>query len=188
MTIRINLAKWFPERPYFNDSDFGQALEAYHNKRAQCWKELEQYDALLMVGGGSSLLDMVNNQRLHDVILGFDHDDGAVYFNVLANGLPYLTGAEWLKGSHSMSAYHSTELCYLSAIYLNLLITKNPMAFYFKPKPRSFKDDILPPGSIRLEQMWIDDQPYSNFDASALTVKLPASKQPMHVKVRIVPA
>jgi mannose/cellobiose epimerase-like protein (N-acyl-D-glucosamine 2-epimerase family) len=123
-----------------------------------------------------------------------DHDDGAVYFNVLANGLPYLTGTERLKGSHSMSAYHSTELCYLSAIYLNLLNTKNPMTFYFKPKPGSFKDDILrvqpdilPPGSIRLEQVWIDDQPYSNFDASALTVKLPASKQPVRVKVRIVP-
>src|SRR6195256_3236877 len=42
-----------------------------------------------------------------------DHDDGAVYFNVLANGMPYLLGTERFKGSHSMSGYHSTELCYL---------------------------------------------------------------------------
>ena len=50
-----------------------------------------------------------------------DHDAGAVYFNVLASGIPYLLGTERLKGSHSMSAYHNTELCYLAAVYTNLL-------------------------------------------------------------------
>lgn len=67
----VNLSAWFPERPYFNDPNFGHELEAYHNKRDQCWKELEEYDALLMVGGSGPMIDMVNNQRLHDVILGF---------------------------------------------------------------------------------------------------------------------
>ena len=57
-----------------------------------------------------------------------------MYFNVLANGLPYLLGNERFKGSHSMSGYHSTELCYLAAVYTNLLITKQPMDFYFKPQ------------------------------------------------------
>jgi len=38
-------------------------------KRAERWEELKQYDALLMVGGSGPLIDMVNNQRLHDVIL-----------------------------------------------------------------------------------------------------------------------
>ncbi len=32
---------------------------------------MEKYDALLLVGGSGPILDMVNNQRLHDVILGF---------------------------------------------------------------------------------------------------------------------
>jgi putative intracellular protease/amidase len=67
----INLAAWFPERPYFNDPNFGHALEAYYNERDARWRELAQYDALLMVGGSGPLIDMVNNQRLHDVILGF---------------------------------------------------------------------------------------------------------------------
>jgi len=67
-----------------------------------------------------------------------------VYFNVLANGVPYLLGTERLKGSHSMSCYHSTELCYLAAVYTNLLITRQPMTFYFKPKPGGWKDNILP--------------------------------------------
>ncbi len=123
-----------------------------------------------------------------------DHDDGAVYFNTLANGLPYLLGNERLKGSHSMSGYHSTELCYLAAVYQNLLISKRPMDFYFKPYPKSFKDgilhvepDILPPGSIRIESVEVDGKPYTDFDAAALTVKLPETEQRVKIKVRIAP-
>ena len=52
-----------------------------------------------------------------------DHDSGAVYFNVLNNGIPFLLGTERQKGSHSMSGYHSFELCYLAATYTNLLVT-----------------------------------------------------------------
>ncbi len=123
-----------------------------------------------------------------------DHDDGAIYFNVLSNGLPYLMGTERYKGSHSMSGYHSTELCYLASVYTNLLITKQPMDFYFKPMPGAFKDntlrvspDILPAGSIKIGQCWIDDEPYANFDAQALTVKLPDTQHQVRVKVQIVP-
>jgi putative intracellular protease/amidase len=67
----INLRRWFPERPFFSSAHFAHGLEEYYNKRDECWKELDEYDALLMVGGSGPLIDMVNNQRLHDVILGF---------------------------------------------------------------------------------------------------------------------
>ncbi len=67
----INLSAWFPERPYFNRPNFGHALEAYYNDRDKCWEDLKQYDALLLPGGSGPMIDMVNNQRLHDVILGF---------------------------------------------------------------------------------------------------------------------
>jgi putative intracellular protease/amidase len=67
----INLSGWFPERPYFNHANFGHDLEKYYNKRDECWKQLEGYDALLLPGGSGPMVDMVNNQRLHDVILGF---------------------------------------------------------------------------------------------------------------------
>jgi putative intracellular protease/amidase len=67
----INLSEWFPAMPYFNSPSFGHELEAYYNKRAECWKELEKYDALLLPGGSGPMVDMVNNERLHDVILGF---------------------------------------------------------------------------------------------------------------------
>lgn len=66
-----DLSQWFPERPYFNSANFGHALEAYYAARDRCWEELRAYDALLLPGGSGPLIDMVNNQRLHDVILGF---------------------------------------------------------------------------------------------------------------------
>lgn len=124
-----------------------------------------------------------------------DQDNGGVYFNVLANGIPYLLGTERLKGSHSMSLYHSVELCYLSAVYSNLLINRVPMDFHFKPKPGGFKEnilrvspDILPPGSIRLEAVWIDGQPYNDFDPDTLIVKLPPSDKDLRVRVRVAPS
>jgi putative intracellular protease/amidase len=67
----VNLSKWFPERPFFNSANFGHGLEAYYSARDKCWEELKAYDALLLVGGSGPIVDMVNNQRLHDVILGF---------------------------------------------------------------------------------------------------------------------
>ncbi|HEV8603553.1 MAG TPA: AGE family epimerase/isomerase [Gaiellaceae bacterium] len=122
-----------------------------------------------------------------------DHDAGGVYFNVLANGLPYLLGTERFKGSHSMSGYHAFELCYLAAVYTNLLVMSQPLDLYFKPKADGFKDgmlrvapDLLPPGSVRLEAVWVDDRRYDRFDPEALTVTLPPGEE-VRVRVRLVP-
>lgn len=71
----LSLEEWFPERPYFNDPEFGHELERYYSRRAECWAQLAQYDALLIPGGSGAMVDIANNQRLHDVILGFrEHD------------------------------------------------------------------------------------------------------------------
>ena len=124
-----------------------------------------------------------------------DNESGGVYFNVLANGQPYVLGTERGKGSHSMSGYHSFELCYLAATYTNLLIRKEPMDFFFQPKPGALKDnllrvapDILPAGSVRLNEVWINEHSYSQFDPEALTVTLPTDQPQLKVRVRIVPA
>ena len=123
-----------------------------------------------------------------------DHDDGGVYFNTLGNGLPYLMGTERFKGSHSMSAYHSMELCYLAAVYTNLLIAKEPMYLHFKPYPGAFPGnelrvapDLLPSGSIAIETCEVDGQPYRHFNASALSVTLPDTRERVRVRVKITP-
>lgn len=69
---RIALTDWMPIRPYLNQgAKYLETLEKYYTEREQAWKRLDNYDALLMVGGGGAVVDMANNNRLHDVILGF---------------------------------------------------------------------------------------------------------------------
>ena len=125
----------------------------------------------------------------------FDYEEGSVYFNVLATGIPYLLGTERQKGSHSMAGYHSFELAYLATVYTNLLITKEPMDLYFSPIPGALPDnilrvspDILPPGSIRIGEVEVDGEPYADFDAEALTVRVPDGKKRVKIKVRILPS
>jgi putative intracellular protease/amidase len=67
-----SLAAWFPERPFFHAPEFLRAFEAYFEdvKKAQ-EQATASYDALLLVGGSGPIVDMVNNQRVHDLILGF---------------------------------------------------------------------------------------------------------------------
>ncbi|MEG4580084.1 AGE family epimerase/isomerase [Microcoleus sp. MON1_C5] len=168
----------------------------WHDRKAW-WQQEQAILAYLILNGLTQNPEYLRHAREAAAFYSaffLDHDDGAVYFNTLANGLPYLLGNERFKGYHSMSGYHSTELCYLSAVYTNLLITKQAMDFYFKPMPGGFKDnilrvspDILPPGSIKIGACEIDGQPYSNFDADNLTVQLPDTKERVKVKVQIVP-
>lgn len=169
---------------------------AFHDRKA--WWQQEQgilaYMILNGVLGDEEYLRIARESQAFYNSFFLDHDDGGVYFNVLANGIPYLMGTERFKGSHSMSFYHSSELCYLAAVYNNLLIHKRPMDFYFKPYPGGFKrnilrvsPDILPEGSVRISACWINDEPYSNYDADQLTVKLPDVKEQVRVKVTIEP-
>jgi hypothetical protein len=93
-----------------------------------------------------------------------------------------------------MACYHSIELCYLSAVYINLLHTKQPLDLYFKPLPHGFANDllrvepdILPAGSVRISEVWVDGNPWKNFDAEKLTVQLPNVNYRPKIKVRLVP-
>jgi mannose/cellobiose epimerase-like protein (N-acyl-D-glucosamine 2-epimerase family) len=169
---------------------------AFHDRKAWWQQEQGILAYLIMHGvlGDPEYLRLARESAAFYNAFFLDHDGGAVYFNVLANGIPYLVGTERLKGSHSMSGYHSTELCYLAATYTNLLITKQPLELYFKPYPDGFRrnilrvsPDILPPGSIHLTEVWANGEKYSQFDADNLTVRIPDSKEAVPIKVRIEP-
>ena len=170
----------------------------WHDRKA--WWQQEQAILAYLILAGS--LEKPEYRRLARESAAFynawflDVEDGGVYFNVLANGLPYLTdGNERSKGSHSMSGYHSFELAYLAMVYTNLLITKQPVDLYFKPKPGGFQDDILrvapdilTPGSVRIDEVWIDEQKHFDFDPENLTVKLPSTEDELKIRVRLLPA
>ena len=170
---------------------------AWHDRKA--WWQQEQgilaYQILYGILKEQEYLKLARESAAFYNSFFLDHDDGAVYFNVLNNGIPFLLGTERLKGSHSMACYHSIELCYLSQVYINLLHTKQPLDLYFKPLANHgfsgdtlrVEPDILPPGSVRIEQAWIDGNPWNKFDAEKLTVELPNLNYRPKIKVRLVP-
>jgi len=170
---------------------------AFHDRKA--WWQQEQailaYLILAGVLGGDVYRRHAREASSFYNAFFLDHDDGAVYFNVLASGVPFLTGTERFKGSHSMSGYHSFELCYLAQVYTNLLITGQPLDLHFKPLPGAFPDnllrvapDIFPPGRVRLSEVWVEGEPHTAFDSEALVVHLPQSKDSLRVKVRLEPS
>lgn len=169
---------------------------AWHDRKA--WWQQEQAILAYLILDGTFGDDVYRKYARESAAFYnawfLDTDVGGVYFNVLANGLPFALGTERGKGSHSMSGYHSFELAYLATVYTNLLVTRQPMSLWFKPKQGGFKDgilrvspDILPPGSVRIDSVTIDGVPYDDFDAAGLFVRLPADHGNAKVHVRIVP-
>lgn len=77
----VNLSKWFPERPYWSGADDNGEVnnrelvlrmwENYYKARSSAQEEANGYDALVLVGGSGSMVDMVNNYRVQDLVLGF---------------------------------------------------------------------------------------------------------------------
>ncbi|MFF7408919.1 type 1 glutamine amidotransferase domain-containing protein [Streptomyces lydicus] len=67
----LSLAGWIPERPYTSAPDHLRKLEDYHRALEQVESRLEQYDALLIVGGSGPIVDLANNERVHDLVLAF---------------------------------------------------------------------------------------------------------------------
>jgi mannose/cellobiose epimerase-like protein (N-acyl-D-glucosamine 2-epimerase family)/anti-anti-sigma regulatory factor len=167
---------------------------AWHNRKAW-WQQEQGILAYLILRGVLGDEEYLTLARLSSAFYNawfLDHDSGAVYFNVLADGMPYLLGNERLKGSHSMGGYHATELAFLATVYTNLLITNEPLELHFQPQPGARRalcaaPDILPPGSVRIESVEVDGQPHTDFDAAALIVNLPAADRSLQVMVRLAP-
>jgi putative intracellular protease/amidase len=68
----LNLSAMFPERPYYCVDNFLRQLETYYEARRLAQEDaVEKYDAVMLVGGSGPIVDMVNNQRVHDLVLGF---------------------------------------------------------------------------------------------------------------------
>jgi putative intracellular protease/amidase len=67
-----SLSDWFPLRPYPSSATYLREMEAYHRKvDALVANDLPKYDALVIVGGSGAMVDLANNSRLHDLVMGF---------------------------------------------------------------------------------------------------------------------
>jgi putative intracellular protease/amidase len=67
-----SLKNWFPQRAYPSSPTYLRDMEAYHQRvDAIVAEELPKYAAMVIVGGSGALVDLANNSRLHDLVLGF---------------------------------------------------------------------------------------------------------------------
>ncbi|WP_405474986.1 AGE family epimerase/isomerase [Streptomyces sp. NBC_00009] len=175
----------------------GRHAFVWHDRKTW-WQQEQAILAYLILAGTLHNDEFLQHARESSAFYNsffLDHDEGGVFFTVLAQGLPYLVGNERLKGSHAMAMYHKAELCFLAETYTQLLINKEPLNLHFNPQAGSsfpggllrVAPDILPPGRICLDRVLIDGAPYSDFDASAMTVKLPDTDQPLRVQATLRP-
>ncbi len=67
----INLMEWLPEKPYRSSATYLRDIEAYNNALDDLESEFDDYAALLIVGGSGPIVDLANNQRVHDIIMSF---------------------------------------------------------------------------------------------------------------------
>lgn len=83
---RRNMSEVVPERPYFSTPNFLREFEKYYSDLKIAQEELtSEYAGLLLVGGSGPIIDIVNNQRVHDIILAFYKKDmpiGAICYGV----------------------------------------------------------------------------------------------------------
>lgn len=122
-----------------------------------------------------------------------DHDDGDVFFDVQADGTPYVIGDRADKGSHSKSGYHNMELAYFAHLYSNLLVKKRPVVLHFAPgleaggKTFNVQPISLPPGRVGIVAATLGGVAMKDFDAKAMTVNLPKWQKPELLTVTLAP-
>jgi putative intracellular protease/amidase len=67
----VSLADWLPERPYLSDPDYLRTLEDYYRQLDRIEPEVARFDSMLIVGGSGPIVDLANNERVHNLILFF---------------------------------------------------------------------------------------------------------------------
>jgi putative intracellular protease/amidase len=107
----MNLSELMPERPYHSEDNFLRKEEAYYKERdAKAQEFLDTYDAVLIVGGSGPIVDLVNNQRVHDLILGFYDADKLI--GAECYGVTCLAFARsWEDRKSIISGKHVTGHC-----------------------------------------------------------------------------
>lgn len=68
----MSLRSLVPERPYRSEQDWLRKQEAYFRTLEKVADQVrDRWDAIMIVGGSGAILDLVNNQRVHDLVLAF---------------------------------------------------------------------------------------------------------------------
>ncbi|MCX4554504.1 type 1 glutamine amidotransferase domain-containing protein [Streptomyces sp. NBC_01500] len=106
----IDIRSWIPERPYTADDDYLRKLEAYHRAVDAVAQELDDYDALLIVGGSGPVVDLANNERVHQIILSFLRADKPIAAECYGVA-PLAFAREWEDRKSIIWGKHVTGHC-----------------------------------------------------------------------------
>ncbi|GHJ09834.1 hypothetical protein TPA0907_42010 [Micromonospora humidisoli] len=102
----LSIADLIPERPYLSSLNPLRRLEEYYRELSASVGDLvASFDALVLVGGSGPIVDMANNERLHEVVLGFVAADKPILaecygVTVLAFARDLETRASIIAGKH----------------------------------------------------------------------------------------
>ena len=98
-----SLKQWMPQRAYPSSATYLRDMEAYHCKiDALVANDLPKYDAMVIVGGSGAMIDLANNERLHELIRGFAKLDKPVAAECY--GVACLAFARDIREKHSLIA------------------------------------------------------------------------------------
>ncbi|MFZ4537594.1 AGE family epimerase/isomerase [Propionivibrio sp.] len=186
---------WYDVIERMPDPVTGRYEHAWHDRKS--WWQQEQgilanYILFAETGEGKYLSSARTGSGFFNLAF-LDHDDGEVFFDVQSDGTPYLIGDRADKGSHSKSGYHILELDYFAHLYTNLLVQKRSVVMNFRPAATSggtrfeVQPISLPPGKVKITAVTLNGKPYRDFDALAMSVNLPAMKEPQALAVTLGP-
>lgn len=102
----LSLQDLIPERPYYSALNHLRDVEEYHRQLGQALDGLlAGFDALVIVGGSGPIVDLANNERLHELVLAFAAADKPILAEcygvaVLAFARDLETRASLLWGKH----------------------------------------------------------------------------------------
>lgn len=102
----LNMMDYIPERPFTSADNYLRELESYYNNVKKSRAELvSEYDAIMLVGGSGPIVDLGNNQHLHEVVLGFhlaDKPIAAICYgvSVLAFARDFNERKSIIRGKH----------------------------------------------------------------------------------------
>jgi hypothetical protein len=119
-----------------------------------------------------------------------DFTNGGSYTDVSINGSP---SPSYGKGDYWEAGYHLSEMAYYVYLYGNTYLYNKPvdLYYYFSPKATAQSHKLTPfeiaDNKLMIEEVLLNDQPYTNFDAHTRTIVIPAGEGGKF-KVRFAPS
>lgn len=168
--------------PWLNTKDF--------------WQQEQAILAYLILYGRTKeeeYLELSREMMAHWNLNYLDHDETSIYFRVLDIDEPYLKGDYRDKGGHSISGYHSFELCFLAHIYIRTYVARQPFRMFFRPDRHCGQQsinvlpDFFPQESLRVRSVTVNGVSRTSIDPTNFRIELAPHEVGSEIQVEFEP-